>query len=275
MTAHKPAAQVVRDAVAGRPPRVGIVLGSGLADIAGFIEQSIAIPYEDLPGFPVTTVEGHTGKLVIGDWAGTRVACMQGRFHVYEGHDPVDLALPIRALGECGCDILLLTCAAGSLQENMPPGSLVMLSDHINWSGVSPLAGPNDNSIGPRFVDLNRAYDPELRALLHKSAREISVVLHDGIYIWCLGPNFETPAEIRAFRTLGADIVGMSTVPECLVARHWGMRVAAISVITNFAAGMQEELFHEETLAAGAGATHRLGRLIESFLSRLNTTDSS
>jgi len=171
MTAHKPAAQVVRDAAAGRPPRVGIVLGSGLADIAGFIEQSIAIPYDDLPGFPVTTVEGHTGKLVIGDWAGTRVACMQGRFHVYEGHDPVDLALPIRALGECGCDILLLTCAAGSLQENMPPGSLVMLSDHINWSGVSPLAGPNDNSIGPRFVDLNRAYDPELRALLHESAR--------------------------------------------------------------------------------------------------------
>ena len=138
MTAHKPAAQVVRDAAAGRPPRVGIVLGSGLADIAGFIEQSVAIPYDDLPGFPVTTVEGHTGKLVIGDWAGTRVACMQGRFHVYEGHDPVDLALPIRALGECGCDILLLTCAAGSLQQSMPPGSLVMLSDHINWSGVSP-----------------------------------------------------------------------------------------------------------------------------------------
>jgi xanthosine phosphorylase len=260
MTAHKPAAQVVRDAAAGRPPRVGIVLGSGLADIAGFIEQSIAIPYEDLPGFPVTTVEGHTGKLVIGDWAGTRVACMQGRFHVYEGHDPVDLALPIRTLGECGCDILLLTCAAGSLQENMPPGSLVMLSDHINWSGVSPLAGPNDDSIGPRFVDLNRAYDPELRALLHESAREVSVALHDGIYIWCLGPNFETPAEIRAFRTLGADIVGMSTVPECLVARHCGMRVAAISVITNFAAGMQEELFNEETLAAGAGATPRLCR---------------
>ena len=145
MTTHKPAAQVVRDAAAGRPPRVGIVLGSGLADIAGFIEQSIAIPYEDLPGFPVTTVEGHTGKLVIGDWAGTRVACMQGRFHVYEGHDPTDLALPIRTLGECGCDILLLTCAAGSLQQSMPPGSLVMLSDHINWSGVSPLAGPNDN----------------------------------------------------------------------------------------------------------------------------------
>ena len=222
-----------------------------------------------------STVEGHIGKLVIGDWAGTRVACMQGRFHVYEGHDPVDLALPIRALGECGCEILLLTCAAGSLQEGMPPGSLVMLSDHINWSGVSPLAGRNDDSSSPRFVDLNRAYDPELRALLHESAREVSVTLHDGIYIWCLGPNFETPAEIRAFRTLGADIVGMSIVPECLVARHWGMRVAAISVITNFAAGMQEELFHEETLAAGAGATPRLGRLIESFLSRLNTADSS
>ena len=269
------ASEKIRSLIGDRCPQAAIVLGSGLQELVTKLVQPIVIPYGDLPGFPVTTVEGHSGHLVVGKWAGVEIACMQGRFHVYEGHDPTDLALPIRTLGECGCDILLLTCAAGSLQQSMPPGSLVMLSDHINWSGVSPLAGPNDNSIGPRFVDLNRAYDPELRALLHQSAREISVVLHDGIYIWCLGPNFETPAEIRAFRTLGADIVGMSTVPECLVARHWGMRVAAISVITNFAAGMQEELFHEETLAAGAGATPRLGRLIELFLSRLNTADSS
>jgi xanthosine phosphorylase len=265
---------MIRQAAAGRLPRVGLILGSGLAELANRVENPAEISYKDLPGYPMTTVEGHVGRLVIGDWAGARVACMQGRFHVYEGYDPVDLVLPIRALQAAGCDVLVLTCAAGSLRENMPPGSLMTLTDHINWSGISPLAGPNDDDIGPRFLDLNNAYDPQLRRLLQDAARDAGITLHEGVYIWCLGPNFETPAEIRAFRSLGADVVGMSTVPECLAARHCGMRVAAVSVITNLAAGMQPELFHAETLAAGEQATPRLGRLIESFLGLLDKTTS-
>ena len=274
MKSHEPAGQMIRQAAAGRLPRVGLILGSGLAELANRVENPAEISYKDLPGYPMTTVEGHVGRLVIGDWAGTRVACMQGRFHVYEGYDPVDLVLPIRALHAAGCEILVLTCAAGSLSENMPPGSLMTLTDHINWSGISPLAGPNDDDIGPRFLDLNNAYDPQLRTLLQDAARDAGITLHEGVYIWCLGPNFETPAEIRAFRSLGADVVGMSTVPECLAARHCGMRVAAVSVITNLAAGMQPELFHAETLAAGEQATPRLGRLIESFLGLLDKTTS-
>lgn len=274
MKSHEPAGQMIRQAAAGRLPRVGLILGSGLAELANRVENPAEISYKDLPGYPMTTVEGHVGRLVIGDWAGARVACMQGRFHVYEGYDPVDLVLPIRALQAAGCDVLVLTCAAGSLSENMPPGSLMTLTDHINWSGISPLAGPNDDDIGPRFLDLNNAYDPQLRTLLQDAARDAGITLHEGVYIWCLGPNFETPAEIRAFRSLGADVVGMSTVPECLAARHCGMRVAAVSVITNLAAGMQPELFHAETLAAGEQATPRLGRLIESFLGLLDKTTS-
>jgi len=274
MKSHEPAGQMIRQAAAGRLPRVGLILGSGLAELANRVENPAEISYKDLPGYPMTTVEGHVGRLVIGDWAGARVACMQGRFHVYEGYDPVDLVLPIRALQAAGCDVLVLTCAAGSLRENMPPGSLMTLIDHINWSGISPLAGPNDDDIGPRFLDLNNAYDPQLRTLLQDAARDAGITLHEGVYIWCLGPNFETPAEIRAFRSLGADVVGMSTVPECLAARHCGMRVAAVSVITNLAAGMQPELFHAETLAAGEQATPRLGRLIESFLGLLDKTTS-
>ncbi|MEC9330147.1 MAG: purine-nucleoside phosphorylase, partial [Pseudomonadota bacterium] len=272
MKSHEPAGQMIRQAAAGRLPRVGLILGSGLAELANRVENPAEISYKDLPGYPMTTVEGHVGRLVIGDWAGARVACMQGRFHVYEGYDPVDLVLPIRALQAAGCDVLVLTCAAGSLREKMPPGSLMTLTDHINWSGISPLAGPNDDDIGPRFLDLNNAYDPQLRTLLQDAARDAGITLHEGVYIWCLGPNFETPAEIRAFRSLGADVVGMSTVPECLAARHCGMRVAAVSVITNLAAGMQPELFHAETLAAGEQATPRLGRLIESFLGLLDKT---
>ncbi|MED5407538.1 MAG: purine-nucleoside phosphorylase [Pseudomonadota bacterium] len=274
MKSHEPAGQMIRQAAAGRLPRVGLILGSGLAELANRVENPAEISYKDLPGYPMTTVEGHVGRLVIGDWAGARVACMQGRFHVYEGYDPVDLVLPIRALQAAGCDVLVLTCAAGSLREKMPPGSLMTLTDHINWSGISPLAGPNDDDIGPRFLDLNNAYDPQLRTLLQDAARDAGITLHEGVYIWCLGPNFETPAEIRAFRSLGADVVGMSTVPECLTARHCGMRVAAVSVITNLAAGMQPELFHAETLAAGEQATPRLGRLIESFLGLLDKTTS-
>ena len=270
MKSYDSAGEMIRQAAAGRPLKVGLILGSGLAELAERIENAVVLSYQDLPGYPMTTVEGHVGRLVIGDWVGIHVACMQGRFHVYEGYDPAELIIPIRALQAAGCELLLVTCAAGSLREDMPPGSLMALTDHINWSGISPLSGPNDADVGPRFLDLNNAYDPELRSLLQDAAQEIGVTLHEGVYIWCLGPNFETPAEIKAFRMLGADVVGMSTVPECLIARHCGMQVAAVSVITNLAAGMQPELFHAETLAAGGRATPELGDLIESFLGLLD-----
>ena len=270
MKSYDSAGEMIRQAAAGRPLKVGLILGSGLAELAERIENAVVLSYQDLPGYPMTTVEGHVGRLVIGDWIGIHVACMQGRFHVYEGYDPAELIIPIRALQAAGCELLLVTCAAGSLREDMPPGSLMALTDHINWSGISPLSGPNDADVGPRFLDLNNAYDPELRSLLQDAAQETGVTLHEGVYIWCLGPNFETPAEIKAFRMLGADVVGMSTVPECLIARHCGMQVAAVSVITNLAAGMQPELFHAETLAAGGRATPELGDLIESFLGLLD-----
>lgn len=252
-----------------KPPRVGVILGSGLGELADRIERTEEISYADLPGFPVPTVLGHAGTLQIGDWSGMRIACLQGRFHAYEGHDLSTLALPVRALQAAGCEILLLTCAAGSLQEEMGPGSLMLVTDHINWSGVSPLAGSNDERVGPRFVDLSRAYDPALQVIARMAANESGIALHEGVYIWCLGPNFETPAEIRAFHMLGADAVGMSTVPECLAAVHCGLRVMAIAVMVNLAAGMQANLSHVDTLAMGREALPQLGMLLETVMTHL------
>jgi xanthosine phosphorylase len=220
-------------------------------------------------------VQGHAGRLVLGNLSGVAVACMQGRAHLYEGHEAADLALPIRALRLAGCDILMLTNAAGSLNAAFLPGSLMMLSDHINMTGANPLVGANDERFGPRFPDMTVAYDRELRRSLAASATALGVTLHEGVYVALLGPNFETPAEIRALRTLGADAVGMSTVPECLVARHCGMRVAAISTLTNLAAGMtDEELSHEQSLAVGAEAAKDLARLLPEFLASLSPDTS-
>ena len=256
-------------------PRIGIVLGSGLGGLADSVEHPIAIDYGDLPGFPRPGVEGHVGRLVLGSLGGARVACLQGRAHLYEGHAPAALAAPIRALRRAGCEILLLTNAAGSLNPGIGPGSLMMLSDHINWTAANPLAGPNDDRIGPRFPDMSAAYDPDLRRRLAAAAEGLGITLHEGVYLACLGPNFETPAEIRAFRMLGADAVGMSTVPECLVANHCGMRVAAISIMTNLAAGLTEApIRHEETLAVSAKAAITVERLLVAFLRGLAGTAS-
>ena len=254
-------------------PEIGIILGSGLAGVATGLDDAVVIPYSEIEGFPEAGVEGHTGQLVIGKHGGRSVACLQGRWHAYEGHNLADIALPIRTLKALGCQSLLITCAAGSLQEDMPPGSLMMLTDHINWPGLSPLIGPNDDEVGPRFTDLSNAYDSELQEVMRESASHASIHLHEGVYLWCLGPSFETPAEIRAFAALGADAVGMSTVPETLAARHCGLKVAAIAVITNFAAGMQSGLSHEQTLAAGAKAAPMLTTLIGEYLQRLPGTD--
>jgi xanthosine phosphorylase len=255
---------------AGRSPRVGIVLGSGLGAVADAVGDANVIPYDELPGFPLPTVAGHAGRAVLGDLAGVTVAVLQGRRHLYEGGDAEPIRTPIRALRAAGADTLILTNAAGSLRPALGPGSLMAISDHINLTGHNPLTGPNDDAIGPRFPSLRDAYDPELRTTLHATADELGIPLADGVYLAVSGPSFETPAEIRAFGTLGADAVGMSTVPETIVARHAGLRVAAISTITNLAEGLSAEpLSHEQTLRDAQRAAGDLSRLIEAFVGRL------
>lgn len=248
-------------------PKTVVVLGSGLGAFADALEAEAVISYADLPAFPQPSVEGHAGRLVIGTLEGARVAVMQGRMHLYEGHDVRDLVIPIRTFHALGADTLVLTNAAGSLNVANGPGSLVMIDDHINFSGRNPLIGPNDSDIGPRFPDMTEAYDAELKSRLLAAARRADVNLGRGVYLMASGPNFETPAEIRAFRVMGADLVGMSTVPETLVARHAGMRVAAVSVVSNLAAGLSgQAISHEETLAEGAKAAGNFLKLLREFI---------
>src|SRR6185312_8024594 len=255
---------------AGRSPRIGIVLGSGLGAVADAVADANVIGYEALPGFPLPTVAGHAGRAVIGDLGGVPVAVLQGRRHLYEGPPVEPIATPIRALRAAGADTLILTNAAGSLRPEVGPGSLMAITDHINLTGANPLAGPNDDALGPRFPSLRDAYDPDLRATLHDTARDLGTPLADGVYLAVSGPSFETPAEIRAFRTLGADAVGMSTVHETIVARHAGLRVAAISTITNLAEGLSAEpLSHEQTLRDAQGAAGALSGLLTAFVGRL------
>jgi xanthosine phosphorylase len=262
------AAAAIRERAPGIAPRLALVLGSGLGELADTLADRVEMPYDELPGFRSGSVAGHAGTLVLGRRAGVAVAVMRGRYHLYEGADSAAVATPIRALKLLGAEALILTNAAGSLRAEAGPGSVVAISDHINMLGFNPLTGPNDEAFGPRFPSLADAYDPALRALLHEHADALGTTLRDGVYLAAAGPTFETPAEIRAFKTLGADLVGMSTVPETIVARHCGLRVAAVSVVTNLAEGMSEErLSHEHTLEqakAGAAALRPiLERLIE------------
>jgi xanthosine phosphorylase len=267
------AADVVREraAAAGGPaiaPRLGLVLGSGLGGLADAVKDAVAIPYAELPGFPVGSVAGHAGRLVLGTLAGTPVVVLQGRAHLYEGVPASDLAVPVRTVRALGAEALVLTNAAGSLRAEVGPGRLMALTDHINLMGANPLAGPNDDELGPRFVGLGDAYDLELRGRLRDAAQAEDVELHEGVYLAVSGPSFETPAEIRAFKVLGADAVGMSTVPEVIVARHCGLRVAAVSAITNLAEGLGDEvLSHEHTLASAAVAARDLERVLTRFVS--------
>ena len=256
-------------AIAERAPRLGIILGSGLGAVAEALEDPQVISYADLPDFPQPSVHGHAGTLALGTLAGVPVACLQGRRHVYEGGDPGAMRGPVRALKEAGAEALFVTNAAGSLNAEVGPGSRMAISDHINMLGVNPLTGPNDDAIGPRFPSLRDAYDPELRAALHETAAALGIALAEGVYLATAGPSFETPAEIRAFRTLGADAVGMSTVPEVILARHAGLRVVAVSAITNLAEGMGgEALSHEQTLRYANQAAGDLTRLIIDFCAR-------
>lgn len=266
---HK-AADYVKQVAPGFSPRVGIVLGSGLGDLAEKIDTVATIDYADIPDFPRSSVEGHTGRLVLGRLGGMAVACMQGRVHYYEGVNPRDLAVPVRMLRLLGVEILMLTNAAGSFRPKMKPGSLMMIRDHINLSGLNPLVGPNDDEFGPRFFSMEDAYDPMLRKHLAAVAKELGIPLHEGVYLHCLGPNFETPAEIRAFRLLGPDAIGMSTTPEVLAARHAGLRVLAISSITNAVAGTNKTpLSHEQTLEQAKLAAGDLENLVIVFLETL------
>jgi xanthosine phosphorylase len=261
------AADDIRARMGDRPaPRLAIVLGSGLGGVADAVSDPLAIPYTELPDFPVGGVAGHHGRLVLGTLGPTPVAVMQGRAHLYEGFDPRALAVPPRTMKALGVETLLLTNAAGSLRADIGPGRLVALSDHINMMGLNPLVGANDDTIGPRFVGMDLAYDPALRTALQASAATLDIALDEGVYVAVTGPSFETPAEIRAFATLGADLVGMSTVPESIVARHCGLRVAAISCVTNLAAGMSDApLTHEHTLAGAQRGADDLRRLLVRF----------
>ncbi len=260
------AAALIAERAPGFVPRLGLILGSGLAELADAIEPVAQISYTELPGFPQPSVEGHHGRLVLGTLAGVPVACLQGRAHVYEGVAPPALRAPVRTLRAAGAELLLATNAAGSLRAEVGPGRLMLIEDHINLLGINPLTGPNDDEAGPRFPSLRDAYDPGLRARLELAAAAAGVELATGVYLATAGPSFETPAEIRAFRTLGADAVGMSTVPEVIVARHCGLRVAAISVITNLAEGMAAEpLSHAQTLRFAGQAAGDLRRLVERF----------
>jgi xanthosine phosphorylase len=263
------AAAAIRARVRDAKPRLGLILGSGLGPIADSIISATAISYSDIPGFPQPGVEGHAGKLILGMLGGLPVACLQGRVHLYEGKGVEPIKMLVRTLQRLGCGSLLLTNAAGSLRPGMGAGSLMMIADHLNMQPANPLAGPNDAEFGPRFPPMEDAYDPELRRILARVAGRAGIALSEGVYAAILGPSFETPAEIRAFARLGADAVGMSTVPEVIVARHCGLRVVAVSVITNLAAGMGEPLSHEKTLREAAGAATKLQTLIAGYCEAL------
>jgi xanthosine phosphorylase len=264
------AAAEVMEKRSGLRPRVGVVLGSGLAGVAESVEEPVEIDYAELPGFPRPRVEGHPGRAVLGRVGGVPVALLQGRAHLYEGGDAEEVRTPVRALRAAGAEILVLTNAAGSLRPDLGPGRLMLISDHINLSGMSILAGPNDDELGPRFPSLRDAYDPDLRGELRSAAGELDIELVEGVYLAVAGPSFETPAEIRAFDRLGADAVGMSTVHETVVARHGGLRVAAISAITNLAEGIGDQpLDHDQTLADAARAAEDLTPLLVRFIERI------
>jgi inosine/guanosine/xanthosine phosphorylase family protein len=260
----------VRSAITTPFPKTALILGSGLGPLADRIDGAIDVAYSGIPGFPVPTVSGHHGRLRVGTIAGHPLACMQGRLHAYEGHPAQALAVPIRILRRLGVERLVITNAAGSLHPDRPAGTLMVIDDHINLSGQNPLVGPNDESFGPRFPDMSAAYDPGLRVLLHRAADQAGVTVTHGVYTYALGPSFETPAEIRMFAAMGADAVGMSTVPECIAAVHCGMKVVALSVITNLAAGLSRApLTHHETLAEAEKAFGRVERLLLQFFALL------
>lgn len=253
-------------------PELGIVLGSGLGDLAGELEDAVGIPFEELPGWPAATAPGHAGRLLLGTLEGRSVALLQGRLHLYEGNHPGLVVQPVLLFRRLGARAVLLTNAAGGLDPTFGAGTLMVIRDHINLTGATPLHGPNADSIGPRFPDMTDAWSPRLRAALHAAASTEQVALREGVYVGLLGPSYETPAEVRMLAELGAHAVGMSTVLECIAARWAGLEVCGISLVTNPGAGYTgEPLTHEEVLAAGREAGPRMVRLVKRFVRDLDS----
>jgi purine-nucleoside phosphorylase len=263
-------------------PHIGIILGSGLGNFASQVQDATRIPYAEIPHFSRSTVEGHSGNLVLGTIAGIPVAVMQGRVHAYEGYPLNEVTFPTRVLGLLGCKTLVVTNAAGGINTGYRQGSLVAISDHINFTGTNAALGPNEPRFGrtigsgQRFFDMSGAYSPRLRALAVKEATRQNFQLSEGVYLAVLGPSFETPAEIRAFRTLGADLVGMSTVHEVIVARHMGLEILGISLVTNMAAGVvasgqqtAETIYHEDVMDVGRRAEKQFTNLLVALIPRI------
>lgn len=256
-------AEKIRSAAGGLNPKVAIILGSGLGGLAARVEGAVALAYRELPGFPVLTVAGHVGQLILGRLGGVPVIVLNGRKHFYETSDPYPLKTLIRAVRTAGAETLFLSNAAGSLRAPIRVSELMLISDHINFLGFNPLVGPNEDAYGPRFVPVTDAWDPELRAKVKAVAAREEITLHEGVYVAFRGPSFETPAEIRMAQGWGGDAVGMSSVPECLLARHCGMRVVGVSCITNMGAGLSDEkLSHAHTLENAAKGAAEFERLV-------------
>ena len=249
-------------------PGIGIVLGSGLGGLAAALEAPMAIPFSDLPGWPPASAPGHAGRLLLGHLAGVPVVLLQGRLHVYEGHDPGLVVQPVLLMGRLGAGTILLTNAAGGVNAAWPAGTLMAIADHLNLTGLNPLIGPNADLLGPRFPDLTDAWSPRLRGLLHEAAAAEDVPLEEGVYAGLMGPNYETPAEVRMLRALGADAVGMSTVLEAIAVRWAGLELAGVSLVTNPGAGVTGvPLSHEEVLVAANEAGPRFERVVRRWIS--------
>ena len=252
-------------------PAIGVVLGSGLGAFADELSDRTVIPYSEIPGWPLSTAVGHAGKLVVGNLDSLPVAVMSGRPHLYEGNSPAQVTFPIRVLHGFGVRSMVFTNAAGGINSALEPGGLVLISDHINLQGSNPLTGPNDDLLGPRFPDMTEAYSRHYRDLARDVATELCIYLPEGVYAGLLGPSYETPAEIRFLRAIGADVVGMSTVAEVIAAVHMGMKVIAVSCVTNMAAGLSDrKLSHEEVLETGAAARETLVKFLRMLLPRLH-----
>ncbi len=265
------AAEVIRRVAGGRTPKIAVVLGSGLNGLVDRFGDRRVVPYAQVPHFPTTTVAGHAGNVVIGSVDGAEAIILQGRFHQYEGHDLRAVTFPIRVLQRLEVETLILTAATGGVRPELRPGNLVCLSDHINLIGSNPLRGPNDSRLGDRFPDMSEVYSKKLRNLAKEEARRLGVHLISAVYACLPGPSYETPAEIRMLRAIGADVVGMSTAPEAVVARHAGMNVLGLALVTNAAAGvLPAPIRHDDVLEAGRKATPMLGKLIRRVILRLS-----
>lgn len=262
----------IREAAAGRQPKIAIILGSGLGGLGDRLQDAVSIPYTDLPGFPVLTVPGHSGQIILGKLGGVDVIALKGRKHFYETDDATPLKAMIRALKTAGVETLFVSNAAGSLRADIKVSELMMITDHINYMGLNPLVGPNDDDFGPRFVPMSDAWDKNLQGKLQAAAKKCGAPLHQGIYMAFRGPTFETPAEIRMAIAMGAQAVGMSSVPDCIIARHCGLRVVGCSAITNMGAGLSDEqLSHDHTLAMAARAAAHFEALVETFVQEVSS----